>query len=231
MKNFATELQLDIKRSKTAMIEILLTVFKHYEKYKKTKITKYTTIKQLGESGKEGTTYLVVDNKRREFAKKTFKKNKSSNALMRESDFQKRAADLDIAPNIIDIDTISKYILMEKMDKHLLDVILEQKGELTKFQQKQIIFIFRELDKAGVFHGDVNLLNYMVKNDKIYIIDFGTAKEITTSLIKQLGTSKPNFIIMTLGFILKLKQHNCRPSSWEHLKKYLTDEQIIVYNI
>ncbi|MHA2039204.1 MAG: protein kinase domain-containing protein [Promethearchaeota archaeon] len=230
LKEYANELQIDIKRSKSAMIESLLVVFKKYEKYKKEKITKYTTIKQLGH-GEEGVTYHVVDRKGREFAKKTFKKHKSSNSLIREADFQKRAADLDIAPNIIDVDTVSKYILMEKLDKHLIDVIVEQNGELTRKQQKQIIFIFQELDKAGVFHGDANIMNYMVREDSIYIIDFGMSKEITSSLITKLGTNKPNISIMTLGFILKLKHHNCSQSSYQYLKKYLTDDQIVIYSI
>ena len=77
---------------------------------------------------------------------------------------------------------------------------------MSKFElQKQIISIYKKLDRAQVFHGDANLLNYMCKGRKLYIIDFGMAKQITPNLIKKLGTETPNMHIMTLGLALKLR--------------------------
>ena len=85
---------------------------------------------------------------------KTFKKNKSSSKLKKEAKLQEMASEYSIAPKVIEIDTVSKYIVMEKLDIHLLDVIKKQKRDITKSQQKQIINIFKCLDKAKVFHGD-----------------------------------------------------------------------------
>jgi tRNA A-37 threonylcarbamoyl transferase component Bud32 len=116
------------------------------------------------------------------------------------------------------------------MDKHLVDLMKQQEGCLTKQQQKHIINIYKKLDKAGVFHGDANLLNYMYKGNKLYIIDFGLAKEITTSLVKKLGTDTPNIQIMTLGMALKLRDLKCHPSSYSYIVKNLTDDQRVQFN-
>ena len=119
---------------------------------------------------------------------------------------------------------------MEKMDKHLLELIKEQEGILSKQQQKQIISIYKKLDKAGVFHGDANLLNYMYKSNKLYIIDFGMAKEITTALVKKLGTETPNMQIMTLGLALKLREMKCPHQSYEYIINHLSHEQRLQFN-
>ena len=46
---------------------------------------------------------------------------------------------MGISPNVIDYDTVYKYIVMDKMDSHLMDVISKQEGILSNSQQKQII--------------------------------------------------------------------------------------------
>jgi tRNA A-37 threonylcarbamoyl transferase component Bud32 len=230
LKNLAQSMDLPIKRNKVGLIEEITNAFKEYETYKRTKIDKYQRFEQLGEKGKEGTTYLVKTKDGSEYAMKTFRKQKSSSNLCKEAELQKMAADLGASPNVIDIDTVSKYIVMEKMDKHLVDLIKQQEGSLSKQQQKQIISIYKKLDKAGVFHGDANLLNYMFKGNKLYIIDFGMAKEITIALVKKLGTETPNIQIMTLGFALKLREMKCPPQSYEYIISYLSHEQRLQFN-
>ena len=180
----------------------IIYAFKEYEEYKRTKVDCYKIIKQLGDKGKEGVTYLVVDNKGKEYAMKTFKKNKSSRILKHEVNMQDRASKAGIAPIIIDVNTVGKTIVMEKMDCHLIE--RRKSKKLTIKQQQNIIVIYKKLDQVGVFHGDSNILNYMYKGNKLYIIDYGFSKIITTTLIKKLGTNTPNLTIMTLGMILKL---------------------------
>ena len=162
---------------------------------------------------------------------KTFNKRKSSANLKKEAKLQSKAAKYNISPRVIDIDIVSKYIVMDKMDTHLLDVIDKQHKILKTSQQKQIIEIYKLLDEARVFHGDVNLMNYMMIGKTIYVIDFGMAKPINQGLITKLGTATPNLNIMTLGIILKLKEYDCDPSSYEHLKTYLSKEQKIQFQI
>jgi len=226
LKSIALQMGLSAHREKDQVIKELTLAFKEYEGYKREKLDKYRRGEQLGEKGKEGTTFMVTrTSDGAEYAMKTFRKQKSSSKLTKEAELQKLAADFGASPNVIDIDTVSKYIVMEKMDTHLVDLMKAQGGILNKQQQKHIIGIYKKLDKAGVFHGDANLLNYMYKGNKMYIIDFGMAREITTALINSLGTEVPNMQIMTLGLILKLRELKCPRASYEYIIEHLSDEQ------
>ena len=81
LKNIAKDMDITISKSKDKLIDSMIKCFEEYQKYKKNKIDKYEKIKQLGEKGKEGVTYLVKTSKGKEYAMKTFKKNKSSEKL------------------------------------------------------------------------------------------------------------------------------------------------------
>ena len=71
----------------------------------------------------------------------------------------------------------------------------------------------------------------MYKNKKLYIIDFGMSKEIDDKLTKKLGTETPNIDIMTLGFVLKLKEFKCPESSYSYLIKYISSDNQKKFNI
>ena len=187
------------------------------------KINKYTKCEQLGNTGKEGVTYLVKNENGDEYAMKTFKKTKSSARLQNEANLQIKSSEYEISPKIIEVNVEEKYIVMEKLDRHLFDVMKKQNGNLTKLQQQQIIKIYKNLDKAGVFHGDSNILNYMYKERKLFMIDFGMSKYIDDNLIKKVGTRNPNLDLMTLGFILKLKELKCPETSYSHLLTYVSE--------
>ena len=120
---------------------------------------------------------------------------------------------------------------MDKLDKHLVDVMKETQGDLTQEQQLNIIDIYKKLDEAKVFHGDSNILNYMYKRGKLFVIDFGMSKNIDDKLIKKLGTDTPNFILMTLGFILKLKDLNCPPTAYKYLLEFVSQENKNKYRL
>jgi len=231
LKKMAKEMDLPSRRSKSEYITDIQKAFGEYEHYKSDKVDKYTRIRQLGNKGKEGTTYLVRDNKDREFAMKTFRKTKSSNTLKNEYYLQKQAAKAGIAPRVVEYDSVSKYIVMERMDMHLADVMKKQKGNLLRGQQYQIIEIYEKLDKVGVFHADSNILNYMIKGKNIYLIDYGFAKEITPRLCKKLGTDTPNMRMMLLGLVLKLKEMKCPSSAWKYLRKHISDEELERFEI
>ena len=192
---------------------------------------KYKKISQLGEKGKEAKTYLVVDKFNCEYAMKTFRRNKSSEKMTEEVELQRRCSKAGISPRIIDYDTEDKFIVMEKMDGHLIDLMKTTQGILSDDLQKQIISLFKKMDKIKVFQGDANILNYMIKGNNVFIIDFGYSKEVDEKLIKKLGTKTPNIELMLLGFILKLKDLKCPGSSFSLLKKYLSEEKRKSYNI
>jgi predicted Ser/Thr protein kinase len=229
LKIIADKLQIPYRRSRTEMIEDIKKSFSEYEEYKKEKIDKYTRSYQLGEKGKEGTTFLVTDHRGKQYAMKTFRKQKSSNTLYREYSLQKKASKAKIAPKVHDYDTVSKYIVMEKMDSHLFPNMDDIK--LTKSQQHRLIEIFQKLDKIGVFHNDINLLNFMVKKGEIFLIDYGFSKEITPQLIKKLGTDSPNYKYMTLGLVLKLKEANVQEKYYKYLAKHISKEDKLKYKI
>ena len=214
LKKMAKNMGLNSKKSKSDYIFDIQTAFKEYDNYKKNKIDKYTRTKQIGNKRKKGIIYEVTDNKNNIFIMKTFKKNKSSNQLKLEYNIQKKASLFDIAPKVIEYDSISKYIVMEKMDEHLLDVIQRQ-GTLTQHQQLRILEIFKVLDNIGIFHCNPGINNYMIKDNKIYIIDFGSVTEINTKLI---GTNSQT---MTIELINTLNTLKLPSSSWKYLKKVL----------
>jgi RIO-like serine/threonine protein kinase len=120
---------------------------------------------------------------------------------------------------------------MEVMDGHLLDEMKKNGGLVTENWQRQLIEIYKKLDKAKVFQGDANVLNYMLKNGKIYIIDFGFAQKIDEKLMKKVESKQPNYELMLLGFILKLKEMNCPPASYKILKEHLSAEKRNAFGI
>ena len=192
---------------------------------------RYKSLSQLGEKGKEGRTFLVTDKFGSEYAMKTFRKNKSSDKLMEEIQLQRACSELKISPKIVDYDLDEKFVVMEKMDCHLLDKMKLVGGLLTEKQQVQILDIFKKLDKCGVFQGDANILNYMIRDGKIYIIDFGFAQRITDKLLKKVKSKTPNQELMLLGLILKLKEMNCPIASYSVLKNALSIEKRKQFNI
>ena len=221
LRVMAKEMDLRSRRSKLQMIADISAAFAEYEDYRKNKVDKYTKVRQLGNRGKEGTTYLVEGEDKQEYAMKTFRKTKSSATLKKEYKLQKKAGKAGVSPHVYEYDQVSKYIVMDIMDRHLLDAMRDQKGTLRKYQQKRILEIFRILDDIGVFHGDANLANYMLQGRQIYLIDFGFAKAIDDRLCKKLGTSTPNADLMLLGFVLKLKELECPASAYKHLLPHI----------
>tara|TARA_Y100000389_G_C17471034_1_gene530931 strand:- start:1735 stop:2307 length:573 start_codon:yes stop_codon:yes gene_type:complete len=187
-------------------------------------------LSRLGNKGKEGTVYLVT-NKGKEYAMKTFRKNKSSTKLKLEAKLQRMAAEKGISPNVIAVNVNNKYILMEKLDTTLHDLLIKKRGILSEVIQRQIICLYNKLDKTGVFHGDASILNFMFKNKKLYLIDFGMSVEITGALVKKLGTKTPNLDIMTLGLVLKFKELGIPEQSYKYLVACLRQEQRDHFNL
>ena len=223
LKKMCIDLEINPDRPKKEIIDNIIKLFRKYEKYKKDTIDKYEKIEKLG-TGKEGTTYVVKCTDGYEYAMKCFKPNKSSCKMRLEAQLQKMAAEAGIAPKIYEIDTVSKYIVMKRMDHHLYGNIKKNNGLLKLIEQKQIVNILKKLDDIKVFHADSNILNYMYYDKKLYIIDFGMSKHIDDKLAKKLGTSTPNIDYGVLGLILKLKEFNCPPKSYEHFLKFVSED-------
>jgi len=200
LRHIAKTFNLPRSSTKQQMVKV---IEEHYHKLQK--FICYNYIRQLGHQGKDGRTFLATDSQQREVAVKIFKPSKSTKQIEKEATLQQQVADAGIAPKVYDYSGAGKYIVMEKLDDNLYDLFCKQKGQLTVKQQKHLIQLFKALDKTGVFHGDPNPLNFMYKNKKLYIIDFGFAKPITTDLRRKYGDT-PNLKMMTQGIVLKLRQ-------------------------
>ena len=179
--------------------------------YELCKYMNYSYVRQLGVEGKDGRTFLARSHSNgKTYAVKIFKSSKSSRQIETEAKLQRKASrhKPQISPSVIEYSGEGKYIVMDAMDKTLFDVFKIQKGTLTISQQKQCVQLFRELDTCGIFHGDPNPLNFMFQKSRMYMIDYGFAKEIDAACISKYGRN-PNMSYMVLGLYLKLKSiHN-----------------------
>ena len=207
LRRIAADMDLPKQKDSAGYLKVITAAFREYEKYKRDKIDRYTKLHQLGTQGKEGTVYLVRDNRTgKEHAMKCFRESKSSKTLLREITLQKEASEIGVCPKILDYDTISKYIVMEKLDQRLYDIMKKKDGALSHNYQKQMISIFDKLDGIGIFHNDASPLNFMVNGKKLYIIDFGFARKVDSYLVKKYDTRKPNMKFMPVGFLLKMRE-------------------------
>jgi len=184
---------------------------------------KYNVLKQLGDKGKEARTFLVEDQFKCVYAGKQFRKNKSVDKLTLEIEIQRKCADKLISPKIVGYDIKNKYIIMEKLDEHLVHFIIKNGGTLSETHQKELVRLFRKLDSIGVFQRDPNILNYMMRDGKIYMIDFGS--------VKYSKTKNNNMDVTLFGFILKMKEIGFSPQSYSYLSFCLSpDKQKIINN-
>ena len=218
--------------SKNDLISYLKNGFKKYNlpepEIKETK-EKWKIEDKIGYEGKEGTVYNVKKGSKY-YAMKKFKKDKSENKLKLESDLQKIASKENISPKIYDVDLENKYIVMDKLDKNLFDILKENNGKLSSKYQKRMIEIFKTLDKVNVYHGDPNPLNFMEKNGELYIIDFGFGSKIDDKVCNKLKSKTPNLSYMPIGFLLKIKDV-CDTKNYPELLKCISKEDRIKFGL
>lgn len=158
----------------------------------------FEVLKQMGEDGAQGVVSLVEFPNGLRAAMKQFKQTKSSARIQAEADFQTRAADEGIAPEVMHVDLENKRIFMEPMQVRVVDVL---KHGSERFRQ-DLIHIMKTLDDIGILHNDGNALNLMLNDrDELQIIDFGLSKEITPKLRKK-WQGEPN-IRVTLHMLRK----------------------------
>ena len=182
----AAELEIPNSYSRKKKESEIVRLLSEYQSYMHAHQAKFRRQFQIGNEGKEGVTYLVKDRDGLPLAMKVFRKTKSPVTLRNEADLQQTAAVQGAAPKVVEVDTVMKTIVMERMDRHLLDVLLTNMS-LSESQQRGIVRLFNRLDDAGVFHGDSNLLNYMLRGKKIYLIDYGMSKLIDDNFIKKVN--------------------------------------------
>lgn len=175
---------------------------KKYESFKEDDIE---VGEALGKKGKDGTIYKVLK-KKVPMVAKIFRKNKNSEEIEQEYKFQKKAYTLGIAPKTYGYNTNGgkKYILMEKMDETLYEVLKKNDYVMPAKYQKQLIEIMQILDYNNIFHSDTSPLNFMTKKGELYIIDFGMSCKIDKKCIGKNGEN-PNVKLGIIFFIVKTR--------------------------
>ena len=220
LKKMAKDMGLNNRKSRIRYMDDIKEAFREYEKYVADKVDKYIKVKHISRKGKNSNVYLVTDPRDKEYVMKTFRLSKSSKALKVEYVLQKIASKENIAPRVVEYDTVSKYIVMEKMEHNLIDLVVKkQKGVMFKYQQLNIIDILRKMDDIHIYHANTDINNYMVKNKRIYLIDYSMAKDMTSKLCKKLGTDTPNMDFALPKLIQKMKDLNLHSNSWKYLDK------------
>lgn len=137
---------------------------------------------------------------------KQFKKTKSAKRIQKEADFQGKACELGVAPQVFHVDLDKKQIFMQGLDKTLLEVAKNRVPAcLLKSEMEAIETICRTLDKHEILHNDGNCRNIMVDQGKIYMIDYGFAKKIDSKVLSK--TNEPN-IKFTLAMMKRSFRQN-----------------------
>jgi tRNA A-37 threonylcarbamoyl transferase component Bud32 len=164
----------------------------------------FEVIKQLGQDGAQGVVSLVEFPNGLRAAMKQFKTKKSTGRIQAEANFQRRAAEAGIAPDVMHVDLENKRIFMAPMNVRIVDVL---QGSHANFSS-DLHHIMRKLDEIGILHNDGNALNLMLDDrDQLYILDFGLSKEITPAVRKK-WEGEPN-IRVTLHMLRKgLRKYN-----------------------
>ena len=158
----------------------------------------FEVLKQMGQDGAQGVVSLVEFPNGLRAAMTQFKASKSSTMIQKEADFQTRAADAGIAPEVMFVDLEKKRIFMEPMESRVVDVLKSGHLQFTK----DLHYIMNTMDRIGILHNDGNALNLMLDtDDNLKIIDFGLAKEINDKVRKK-WQGEPN-IKVTLHMLRK----------------------------
>lgn len=214
LKSILDILEISKSGNKDELISKINKQFTKYKKYRSTTKDKYTKIRRIGGVSKEGICYVVKDKKGDEFVMKTFPERKSYKNILKEADFQSLASSEGIAPLIYDVDPVHKYLVMDKLDKHLTQYLEENGGKLSKKFQKRILKICKSLDKLNILYNDTNIQNFMIYNDELYLIDYGMCMEIDSNCVKKFNTKTPNIDFLRKSIVNKLREANCPETSY-----------------
>tara|TARA_B100000795_G_C22723760_1_gene408566 strand:+ start:296 stop:853 length:558 start_codon:yes stop_codon:yes gene_type:complete len=145
---------------------------------------KWTTVKNAKECvGKSGVITLCTSptyNDGQICVRKQFAKDKSIKALLKEIECQSAAAQVGVAPKVVDFcDRVSNsegmYIVMEKCDGTTLNELMCNQNGLYEAQLLLIERLYERLGSAGVAHNDANLANVMANGNGFSLIDYGMA--------------------------------------------------------
>lgn len=103
------------------------------------------------------------------------------NVFERELFWLRRFKDVEFIPNLTDYDENSKKLYLDFVGTHLNNL------NKPKDLHEQLDIILNTLKEYNCAHNDINLLNILVKDSKIYLIDFGWSTFISDDLEDNTG--------------------------------------------
>jgi predicted Ser/Thr protein kinase len=217
LKSILDILEISKSGSKEELIKKIKKEFAKYKKYKRSSKDKYTKVRRIGGVSKEGICYVVKTIDDSEYVMKTFPEKKSYKNILKEANFQSIASSEGIAPLVYDVDPVHKYIIMDKLDKHLTDYLVDNCGKLSKKFQKRILEICNILDKLNIFYNDTNIENFMIHDDELYLIDYGMCIQIDNNCLTKYNSLTPNIDFLRKSIVNKLIEGNCPETSYNLL--------------
>lgn len=149
----------------------------------------FEILRQLGQDGAQGVVSLVEFPNGLRAAMKQFKSTKSLAKIKTEAEFQRRAAEAGISPDVMHVDLDKRRIFMEPMSRRVVDVL---RPGFSRQLGQDLFYIMKTLDDLDILHNDGNALNLMLdEEDQLKILDFGLSKKITSAIRKK-WKGKPN---------------------------------------
>jgi tRNA A-37 threonylcarbamoyl transferase component Bud32 len=104
-------------------------------------------------------------------------KNTPYEDIRREARFQRKAAELGLSPRVIRCNKNS--IIMENLNKPCIaDQYGDNIDDIPEWIQEEILAILFTLYLIGIEYVDVTPYNFIEKDNKIWIIDFGHARNV-----------------------------------------------------
>lgn len=198
-------------------------------------------MKKLISQGAEAKLYHIDGKLIKERIKKSYR-HKILDEKLRRTRTRKEAKLLKLvsfSPEIFDSNDKNMTIEMEFINGKLLKDIL---NKLTKSQQKnickKIAKNIQELHEKNIIHGDLTTSNMILKNDKLYFIDFGLGynsektedKAVDLKLLKQALDSKhykhSEFLFKEILKNYKIKEVKERLKKVEQRGRYKRKKQL-----
>ncbi len=180
-------------------------------------------------SGAEAVIYKEKDSVVKERIGKSYRIKELDERLRqfrtrREAKVLERAGAAGIlVPGIKKMDDRQMVLKMDFIDGQKLSAVFE-KIDYKKYS-KEIADIVSRLHKAGIIHADLTTSNFILKEGKLYIIDFGLSffsdkeedKAVDLHLLKQALDSK-HYTIAKECFKI-IKQHYPDKAVWKRFEK------------
>lgn len=206
--------------------QLTLTYTTHEIKYTTTHIIKYTILKQIGE-GTYGQVYLIENNdNKKQYILKEGKKHSStvSNDEGLKSDLLKGILADDMLVLFQGTDE-SDFLISTYNGNDLYQEFKDKKQEIKEkyaIITIQLLDLLHTINKNNIFHNDIKLANITIKNDNVYLIDFGLLTKSKSNMGSLISMSYNGVIA-----ILKTYNNTFYSQTYSELQTILQDTDII----